>query len=110
MLIIGNVEANPGPMDFKEFLGFLYTDTEDVSVKDVLNVVKACQDRTTNLKMAKTKKVDNLKATLAYLNDWDKEDKNIKAELDEYTKEGIAHLVIKKIYNMAPENVLFATK
>ena len=102
-LIIGNVEANPGPMNFIEFLGFLYTDAEEVAVKDVLNVIKATQDRKTNLKLAKSKKVDNLKATLAYLNDWDKDDENIKAEMDNYTKDGIAHLVIKKIYNMAPE-------
>jgi hypothetical protein len=44
----------------------------------VLNVVLASQDRKTILKLAKAKKVDNLKATLAYLNDWDKDDENIK--------------------------------
>ena len=51
----------------------------------------------------KTKKVDDLKATLAYLNDWDKDDNNIKEELDSYTKDGVAFLVLKKIYAMAPE-------
>ena len=52
----------------------------------------------------KQKKAENLKATLAYLNDWNMEDKNINEEIDNYTKDGIATLVTKKIYNMAPEN------
>ena len=102
ILIIGNVEANPGPMDLKEFLAFLFVDAEDTSVKEVIKEVKASQDRQTNLKKIKSKNVDQLKATLAYLNDWDKEDENIKNEIDSYTKEGIAHLLLKKIYNMAP--------
>ena len=45
--------------------------------------------------------MNDLKATLAYLNDWDKDDVNIKSEIDMYTKEGIAHLVMKKIHNMS---------
>ena len=101
-LIIGNVESNPGPMDFKEFLAFLFEDAEDVSVKEVLKEVKAAQDKQTNLKKIKSKSVDDLKATLAYLNDWDKDDENIKSEIDSYTKDGIALILIKKIYNMAP--------
>jgi hypothetical protein len=40
LLLIGNVESNPGPVDLKEFLGFLYTDTEDPVIKDVLNDLK----------------------------------------------------------------------
>ena len=102
-LIIGNVESNPGPMDLKEFLGFLYTDTEDVTVKEVLNDFKAAQDRSTNLKKMKSKKVENLKSTLAYLNDWDKDATIIRDEIETYTKDGIALLVVKKIYNMAPD-------
>ena len=47
--------------------------------------------------------MENLKATLAYLNDWDKDDKVIREEIDSYTKDGIALLVLKKIYSMAPE-------
>ena len=101
-LIIGNVEANPGPVDLKEFLAFLFVDAEDASVKEVLKEIKASQDNVTNLKKIKNKSVDDLKATLAYLNDWDKNDENIKSEIDSYTKEGIAHLLIKKISNMAP--------
>ena len=102
-LIIGNVEANPGPMDLKEFFAFLFVDAEDPIVKDVLKEIKAAQDKQTNLKKVKSKTVDALKATLAYLNDWNKDDENIKMEIDVYTKEGIAHLLIKKIYNMAPQ-------
>ena len=104
-LLIGNIEPNPGPTyDLKEFLAFLFTDTADDNVKDVLCDFKADQDRVTNLKKMKHTKVENLKATLAYLSDWNKEDKNVKEEIDNYTKDGIAILVTKKIYNMAPEN------
>jgi hypothetical protein len=102
-LLIGNIESNPGPVDMKEFLAFLYTDTEDPVIKDVLNDFKACQDRATNLKKIKSKKVENLKSTLAYLNDWDRDDGLVKDEIEAYTKEGIALLVLKKIYSMAPE-------
>ena len=102
-LIIGNVEANPGPMDFKEFLAFLFVDAEDSVVKDVLKEIKACQDRPTNIQKVKNKNVEALKATIAYLNDWNKDDDAIKGEIDMYTKEGLVHLVIKKIYNMAPQ-------
>ena len=102
-LIIGNVEANPGPVDLKEFLAFLFVDAEDIVVKEVLKEIKASQDRQTNLKKVKSKNVDALKATLAYLHDWNKDDEMIKSEIDVYTKEGIAILLIKKIYNMAPQ-------
>ena len=34
-LIIGNVEANPGPMDMKEFFAFLFVDADDPTVKEV---------------------------------------------------------------------------
>ena len=102
-LLIGNIEANPGPVNLKEFLGFLFTDTEDPCIKEVLNDFKAANDKDTNLKKLKTKKVDYLKATLAFLNDWDKDDAMIKEEIEAYTKDGIALLVLKKIYNMAPE-------
>ena len=101
-LIIGNIEANPGPVDLKEFLAFLFVDAEDTSVKEVLKEVKASQDRHTNLKKIRSKTVDELKATLAYLNDWNNDDEGIKNEIDSYTKEGIAYMLIKKIYNMAP--------
>jgi hypothetical protein len=102
-LLIGNIEPHPGPSDLKEFLGFLYTDTEEPNIKEVLNDFKAAQDKATNLKKLKTKKVDNLKATLAYLNDWDKDEDIINEEIESYTKDGIALLVLKKIYAMAPE-------
>ena len=102
-LIIGNVEKNPGPQNLKEFLAFLFLDTEDARVKDVLNDFKASQNEINNLKKMKTKKVENLKATLAYLNDWKGEEHIIKEEIDAYTKDGLAQLVVKKIYNMAPD-------
>ena len=102
-LIIGNVEANPGPTNFEEFLAFLFVDAEDIVVKEVLREIKASQDRQTNLKKVKSKNVDSLKATLAYLHDWNKDDEHIKSEIDIYTKEGIAILLIKKIYNMSPQ-------
>ena len=66
-LLIGNIESNPGPADLKEFLGFLFTDPEDANIKDVLNDFKASNDKDPNLKKLKTKKVDHLKAALAYL-------------------------------------------
>ena len=48
-LLIGNVERNPGPVDLKEFLAFLFVDAEDASVKEVLKEVKAAQDWQTRL-------------------------------------------------------------
>ena len=58
----------------------------------------------------KSKKVEHLKSTLAYLNDWSDDDLIIKEEIDAYTKDGIALLVVKKIYNMAPEKCLSCCK
>ena len=72
-------------------------------MKDVLNDFKDANDRDTNLKKLKTKKVEHLKSTLAYLNDWNKDDSVIRDEIEGYTKDGIAHLVAKKIHNMSPE-------
>ena len=39
-LIIGNVESNPGPMDIKEFLAFLFVDAEDEEIcrADILSL------------------------------------------------------------------------
>ena len=37
-LIIGNILANPGPMNFKEFHGFLYTDAEEEVIKKIYNM------------------------------------------------------------------------
>ena len=55
-LIKGNVEANPGPANMVEFLGFMYTDAEDAAIKlDGLNDFKAANDKETNLKKLKTK-------------------------------------------------------
>ena len=99
-LLIGNIEANPGPVDFKEFL---FVDTEEPHVKEVLKDIKSCQDKQTNMKKIKAKSVEALKATLAYLHGWSKDDDLVKDEIDIYTKEGLVHLVIKKIYNMAPQ-------
>ena len=63
-LLIGNIEANPGPMNLKQFHGFLFTDTEDPCIKEVINDVKAANDKETNLKKLKTKKVDYLNILL----------------------------------------------
>ena len=49
----------------------------------------AAKDWQTNLKIIKNKTVNELKATLVYLNDWDKDDVNIKSEIYMYTREGI---------------------
>ena len=105
-LLIGNIEPNPGPTyDLKGFLGFLYTGTNDANVKVVLNDFKASQDRATNLQKMKQKKLEDLKATLAYLNNWNMEEKNTnEEEIDNYNKFGIATIVTKNIYNMAPED------
>ena len=108
-LIIGNVEMNPGPVSFKEFLGFLFVEAKDVDVKNVLQEVKAGQDKPMNLRKIKTKKVESLKAAFVYLSTTDENEENgddiaaIQNDLEEYTKDGIAHKLIKKIYNMAPE-------
>ena len=102
-LLIGNIESNPFPSGLREFLGFLFTDAEDTNIKDVLNDFKAANDRPTNLKKMKSKKVEHLKSTLAYLNDWSKDDSLIKEEIDAYTKDGITLLVVNNVYNMAPE-------
>ena len=109
-LLIGNIESNPFPSDLREFLGFLFTDAEDTNIKDVLNDFKAANDRPTNLKKMKSKKVEHLKSTLAYLNDWSKDDSLIKEEIDAYTKDGIALLVVNKVYNMAPEQCSSCSK
>ena len=54
--------------------------------------------------------MEHLKATLAYINDWNGEDSVIKEEIDANTKDGIDLLVVQKIYNMVPENAFPATK
>ena len=55
-LLIGNIEPNPGPMNLKEFLAYLYTDAEDPLIKDVLNDFKAAQDKPTNLKKTRPRR------------------------------------------------------
>ena len=89
---------------FKEFLGFWYTDTDDVNIKNVLNDFKAANSREENMKKLKGKRVEHLKAALAYLGDWNKDDQIVDDEIGAYTKDGIVLLVTKKIYNMAPQN------
>ena len=103
-LIIGNVEVHPGPMDAMEYMAHLITkaDNKD-NVRKVLAEYKSTVERKINIQKMESHKLDDLKETLAYLNNWDQNKNQIKDMFKDLLKAGVIEKIIRRLENILPD-------
>ena len=103
LLNIGNVEANPGPAQVtKELvLADLIIASDEDNIKRVLSLIKLNNTVNHHYSALKGAKLEPLQDTLKYLMNWSVED--AKDPMSSYTKEGIIHLILKRVRNLLPE-------
>ena len=101
LLIMGGVEQNPGPTP-TEIFGDLIKNAPSDDIKKTLNKFKTDADYKTNVNNLNSLKVtvENLRETLAYLRNVDK---NLDQNLNLYLKSGLAVLIVQRIDQLLPE-------
>ena len=75
--------------------------SDDGNIKKVLSLTKLSNSSKDNYLALKGAKLDPLQDTLKYLMNWGAED--AKGPMSCYTKEGIIHLILKRLRNLLPE-------
>ena len=103
LLVIGNVESNPGPAqtDRELALADLIIASDDDDIKKVLSLTKLTNSTKDNHVALRGAKFEPLQVTLKYLMNWD--DDEAKGPFSCYTKEGIIHLILRRLRNLLPE-------
>ena len=109
-LLIGNVEANPGPIDAITYMAELIANVDDESIRKVLQQFKTTQDRKVNIQKVETMKNEDLKATLAHINNWDPEDELVKNDIKTLVKSGLAEKIVRRLENVLPDTCSTCTK
>ena len=102
-LLIGNIEANPGPMDTVTYMAELISNVENEQIRKVLQQFKSSQERKVNIQKVESMKAEDLKATLVYLNNWDPEDDLIKNEMKALVKLGLAEKIVRRLEILLPD-------
>ena len=74
LLVVGNVESNPGPMTNERLFTELILGSDDDYVKKVLGKLKTDKCENANYTNLKAMKVDVLKSVLTYLMNWNETD------------------------------------
>ena len=100
LLVIGNIESNPGPTH-DLVMADLIISSDDDNIKKVLTQFKVPNSLNANYQALKKVKIEPLKATLKFLMNWNEEASTNSLQC--YTKEGIMHLILRRLKNLLPD-------
>ena len=103
LLLIGNVESNPGPgMTEERIMAELILGAPDDITKKILSKYKTKAGENANYAQLKSAKVEGLRKVLAYLMNW--KDEEGKSMTSKYLKEGLIIVIMKRLKNLMPSS------